>query len=140
MNDAALVGILQCRPNLAHDFEGAPYIDTLGVGRVEYVREGAPFQPLEDEKVQLVVPIEVQEHLLSENDRIAGHNREHFAGAGVTAINLMGSPGCGKTALLELLCKALRERYGSHEIGSADVIVALGGDGIMLDDVAFYGF
>ena len=48
-----------------------------------------------------VVPVEVQESLLAANDRTAGHNREHFAGAGVLAVNLMGSPGSGKTAVLE---------------------------------------
>ena len=48
-----------------------------------------------------LVPVEVQERILSANERSARHNREHFAAAGVLAINLMGSPGCGKTALLE---------------------------------------
>ncbi len=48
-----------------------------------------------------LVPIEIQEKLLAGNDRTAAHNREHFAEAGVLAINLMGSPGSGKTALLE---------------------------------------
>jgi hydrogenase nickel incorporation protein HypB len=48
-----------------------------------------------------LVPVEVQERILSANERGAKHNREHFAGAGVLAVNLMGSPGCGKTALLE---------------------------------------
>ncbi|MEZ4648212.1 MAG: hydrogenase nickel incorporation protein HypB [Candidatus Eisenbacteria bacterium] len=48
-----------------------------------------------------LVPIEVQHRILLENDRVAGHNREHFAEQGVLAINLMGSPGSGKTALLE---------------------------------------
>lgn len=48
-----------------------------------------------------LVPIEIQESILAGNDRVAAHNREHFADAGVLAINLMGSPGSGKTALLE---------------------------------------
>ncbi|MCB9883811.1 MAG: hydrogenase nickel incorporation protein HypB [Planctomycetes bacterium] len=48
-----------------------------------------------------LVPVEVQHRILSENDRVASHNREHFAEQGVLAINLMGSPGSGKTALLE---------------------------------------
>jgi hydrogenase nickel incorporation protein HypB len=48
-----------------------------------------------------VVSEEIQERILSENDRVAAHNREHFARRGVLAINLMGSPGAGKTALLE---------------------------------------
>jgi len=54
-----------------------------------------------------VVPVEIQESILSENDRIAGHNREHFEASGVLAINLMGSPGGGKTALLEATARAL---------------------------------
>jgi hydrogenase nickel incorporation protein HypB len=48
-----------------------------------------------------VVPVEVQESLLDHNDRLAQHNREHFRSLGVLAVNLMGSPGSGKTALLE---------------------------------------
>ncbi len=54
-----------------------------------------------------VVPIEVQESLLSENDRQAQHNREHFERYGVLAINLMGSPGSGKTAVLEATARSL---------------------------------
>ncbi len=48
-----------------------------------------------------LVPVEIHESLLSANDRLAQHNRDHFAAASTLAINLMGSPGCGKTALLE---------------------------------------
>lgn len=48
-----------------------------------------------------VVPVEVQARILSENDTQAAHNREHFEAHGVLALNLMGSPGSGKTALLE---------------------------------------
>ena len=53
-----------------------------------------------------VVPVEVQESLLAENDATARHNREHFATGGVLAVNLMGSPGSGKTALLEATARA----------------------------------
>jgi len=45
--------------------------------------------------------IEVLEHLLSANDHEARHNREHLDLHGVLAVNLMSSPGSGKTALLE---------------------------------------
>jgi hydrogenase nickel incorporation protein HypB len=48
-----------------------------------------------------LVPVEVQEKILSVNDRQAAHNRDHFASHGVLALNLMGSPGSGKTAVLE---------------------------------------
>jgi len=47
------------------------------------------------------VDVEVQESLLAENDHLAGHNREHFREAGLLALNLMGSPGSGKTTVLE---------------------------------------
>ena len=57
-----------------------------------------------------LVPVELQESLLSENDRTADHNRRHFAASGVLAVNLMGSPGSGKTALLEATARATGER------------------------------
>jgi len=54
-----------------------------------------------------VVPFEVHERLLAGNDRTAAHNREHFHDHGVVAVNLMGSPGSGKTAVLEATAHAL---------------------------------
>jgi hydrogenase nickel incorporation protein HypB len=39
--------------------------------------------------------------LLSENDHQAQHNREHFERHQILAVNLMSSPGSGKTSLLE---------------------------------------
>ncbi|MGD8318402.1 MAG: hydrogenase nickel incorporation protein HypB [Myxococcales bacterium] len=53
-----------------------------------------------------IVPIEVQERILSDNDTQAAHNRSHFETLGVLSINLMGSPGAGKTAVLEATAKA----------------------------------
>ena len=58
-----------------------------------------------------IVPVEIKENLLRENDHIAGHNREHFIGHGVCAINLMGSPGSGKTALLEATARQVGSRF-----------------------------
>jgi hydrogenase nickel incorporation protein HypB len=51
--------------------------------------------------------ISVLQGLLSENDRTAAHNREHFERHGVLALNLMSSPGSGKTRLLEETISAL---------------------------------
>ena len=48
-----------------------------------------------------LVPVDVHYSILSKNDVQARHNRQHFQGAGVLALNVMGSPGAGKTALLE---------------------------------------
>jgi hydrogenase nickel incorporation protein HypB len=53
-----------------------------------------------------LVQVEIQERILSGNERTARHNREHFEDAGVFAINLMGSPGSGKTAVLEATASA----------------------------------
>ncbi|MBP1606743.1 MAG: hydrogenase accessory protein HypB [Acidobacteria bacterium] len=57
-----------------------------------------------------MVPVEVQEKILSGNERQAAHNRAHFGEHGVLAINLMGSPGAGKTAVLEATARALSGR------------------------------
>jgi hydrogenase nickel incorporation protein HypB len=51
--------------------------------------------------------IEVIENMLSDNDHQAHHNQEHFDAHGVVAINLMSSPGSGKTSLLEATIEAL---------------------------------
>jgi hydrogenase nickel incorporation protein HypB len=51
--------------------------------------------------------IEVLSGLLHENDHQAAHNREHFDRHGVLAVNLMSSPGSGKTALLEATIEAI---------------------------------
>ncbi|MCL8025395.1 hydrogenase nickel incorporation protein HypB [Nocardioides bruguierae] len=45
--------------------------------------------------------IEVLERIFGENDLAAASNREAFDAAGVTVVNLMSSPGAGKTSILE---------------------------------------
>jgi len=55
--------------------------------------------------------VTVLQGLLSENDHQAGHNREHFDAHGILAINLMSSPGAGKTALLEATIEALAGEF-----------------------------
>jgi hydrogenase nickel incorporation protein HypB len=62
-----------------------------------------------------LVSVDVQERVLAANDREADHLRGHFAAAHVTAVNLMGSPGSGKTALLEATARAL---HGSRRLGA----------------------
>lgn len=54
--------------------------------------------------------IRLEADVLGVNARHAVHNRQHFAGHGVTAFNLMSSPGSGKTTLLVATLKALRAR------------------------------
>jgi hydrogenase nickel incorporation protein HypB len=52
----------------------------------------------------------VLENILSENDRVAGENRQALRAAGVRTVNLMSSPGAGKTTLLRRTLVALADR------------------------------
>jgi hydrogenase nickel incorporation protein HypB len=60
---------------------------------------------------QGVSAVSVLRGLLQHNDDAAAHNRAHFDAHGVLALNLMSSPGAGKTALLEATIDALRGEY-----------------------------
>ena len=55
--------------------------------------------------------VEVLQGLLAANDRLAQHNREHLGRNQVFAINLMSSPGAGKTSLLEATVDALDGKF-----------------------------
>jgi hydrogenase nickel incorporation protein HypB len=44
--------------------------------------------------------VEIETALLAKNDHLAGHNRAWLAERGIVALNLMSSPGAGKTSLL----------------------------------------
>jgi len=48
--------------------------------------------------------------LLKANDQLAAENRAKLDSAGILGVNLVGSPGCGKTTLLEGLFAALKGR------------------------------
>ncbi len=51
--------------------------------------------------------LEIRAGVLSKNDRLAAELRARFAAAGLLALNLVSSPGTGKTALLERTLAAL---------------------------------
>ena len=53
--------------------------------------------------------IPVVQNVLKLNDEIAQLNRATFSEAGVCCLNLIGSPGCGKTTLLEKTLAALED-------------------------------
>lgn len=44
--------------------------------------------------------ISVVKEILSANDQVAAENREVFDGAGIFVVNIMASPGAGKTSLI----------------------------------------
>lgn len=54
--------------------------------------------------------IELEARILAKNDALAGRNRAWFAGREILALNLVSSPGSGKTALLERTIRNLREK------------------------------
>ena len=60
--------------------------------------------------------VEVLQNLLHENNHRAAHNRQHFDKHKVLAINLMSSPGSGKTALLEATIDAIKETNANLSI------------------------
>jgi hydrogenase nickel incorporation protein HypB len=45
--------------------------------------------------------VQIEQAILAKNDHLAEHNRGWLAERGITAFNLMSSPGSGKTSLLE---------------------------------------
>jgi hydrogenase nickel incorporation protein HypB len=71
--------------------------------------------------------IEILTDIYAENDRLAEVNRKAFDAAGVRVINLMSSPGSGKTALLQRTLAALegKVRMGIIE---GDIETALDAD------------
>ena len=53
--------------------------------------------------------IDVRERVMARNDELAAVVRERLRGSGVVALNLVSSPGSGKTALLERTLDAVGE-------------------------------
>lgn len=53
--------------------------------------------------------VELDIRILAKNDAMAAKNRAWFAGREILALNLVSSPGSGKTALLERTIRDLRE-------------------------------
>jgi hydrogenase nickel incorporation protein HypB len=55
--------------------------------------------------------VDLGQKVLTANQRIAIANRERFAQTGTLVLNLVSSPGSGKTALIEETVKVLKGRY-----------------------------
>lgn len=54
--------------------------------------------------------VKLVKNILSGNDEMAEQNRTHLEMAGVLAVNVMASPGSGKTSLISRTIEALKER------------------------------
>ena len=71
--------------------------------------------------------IPVVEKILSANDRLAAENRRILDEAGVFSINMMASPGAGKTSLIEKTVGALRDQVHLAVI-DGDIATSLDAD------------
>ena len=71
--------------------------------------------------------IPVVEKILSANDRIAAQNRAALDRAKVFSVNLMASPGAGKTSLIEQTIRNLRGRLNLAVI-DGDIATSLDAD------------
>ncbi|MGQ9542773.1 MAG: hydrogenase nickel incorporation protein HypB [Candidatus Bathyarchaeia archaeon] len=58
-----------------------------------------------------VFDVELEKSILEANDELAAKNSQILQSHGVKAIDVMGSIGSGKTSLIELLVKKLRDKY-----------------------------
>lgn len=79
--------------------------DTCGCNVTPGNRKHA-YTPVED-----TTAVSMLRNLLAKNDDQAAHNRQHFDRRGILVVNLMSSPGSGKTALLEATIDALKDEF-----------------------------
>ncbi len=63
------------------------------------------------EKGQKTIEIDIRKDLFGANENAAALNAEIFETHDITAIDIMGSVGTGKTQLIESLCEHLRDKY-----------------------------
>ncbi len=54
--------------------------------------------------------ITIERKILEKNDEVASYNREIFNKKGIKVLNLVSSPGSGKTSLLEKTIKRLKDK------------------------------
>jgi hydrogenase nickel incorporation protein HypB len=71
--------------------------------------------------------IPVIEKILSANDQLAAQNRSLLDDAGVFSLNLMASPGAGKTSLIERTIQALKNKLRLAVI-DGDIATSLDAD------------
>ncbi len=73
-------------------------------------------------------------NLLHANQEGADHNRQHFERWGITCLNIMSSPGAGKTVLLEQTLAALKDKFKMAVI-EGDMTTELDADRLRKYDV-----
>ncbi len=71
--------------------------------------------------------IKVVEKILNANERLALENRQLLDQSGVLAVNLMASPGAGKTSLIEATVERLKQDY-SLAVVDGDIATSIDAD------------
>jgi len=57
--------------------------------------------------------VDLRRSVQESNDAVAARNRELFARKGIYVMNLIGSPGCGKTSILEYTARHFDGRFAA---------------------------
>ncbi len=79
--------------------------------------------------------IKVNKSAQDRNDTVADENRQMFEDHGVFVMNMIGSPGCGKTSILEYTAKHCSGEFG---VIVGDVKTSLDADRILDLDIPAY--
>ncbi len=123
-----MCGTCGCSPALSDDTsttrQGGSSLDrTAEATSAQAPLQGTPPAESRPRRVTL------EQRLLAHNDRHAAANRRRFQEAGVRVVNLLSSPGSGKTALLEALAAAaLRGPGGGRPLRQAALVGDLATD------------
>jgi hydrogenase nickel incorporation protein HypB len=64
----------------------------------------------EHNQVKNIRSLRITQSILSKNDRLAERNRGYFLAKGLLVLNILSSPGSGKTALIERTITDLKDR------------------------------
>ena len=78
--------------------------------------------------------IDLSKAVLSKNDELAAENRDLFGSKGVFVVDLMASPGAGKTSTILATIAALRDRYRIAVI-EGDIASRVDADKIRAHDI-----
>jgi hydrogenase nickel incorporation protein HypB len=75
----------------------------------------------------MTIRVPIVENILNANDRLAEENRTRLESAGVFSINIMASPGAGKTSLIEQTLPRLKDKL-SVAVVDGDIATSIDAD------------
>jgi hydrogenase nickel incorporation protein HypB len=100
------------------DQPGGITITRAGLDTVAFtpVNPSSLVQPHHHPHSEYTRVVELEQNILEKNDAQARHNRDHFQQQQILALNLVSSPGSGKTALLERTLRDLKDKHTFYVI------------------------